>query len=107
MHKCLSCNHEWLRGTVFHSNHGGKSYSFRICPKCSKEVKVKKQVTLKIKSRKQVVEYLNSGKCYEEAQERYHKSSWHFGKGELRCLLDFIYNEYPNNDAEKLINLDL
>lgn len=61
---------------------------------------------LKFKSRKQVVEYLNSGKCYQEAQEKYPASLWNFGKCELRYLLDFIYNGPPNNDAEKLTTLD-
>lgn len=106
MHKCTSCGHEWLRGAVFNLYSKNESYSFRECPNCSNKVKVKNRIRTKIKSRKEAVEYLNSGKCFQEAQEKYYNSNWHFGKCELRHLLDFIYGGLPRNKAEELVDIE-
>lgn len=56
-----------------------------------------------MKSRKEVVEYIQSGALEKECTGM--KSYWHFGKVELRKLLDFVYEGDPSED-EKLDRVD-
>ena len=57
-----------------------------------------------MKTRKQVAEYINSGECIKEKDENF-LGSWHFGKHEVRKILDFIYESKPSED-EKITSID-
>ena len=51
----------------------------------------------KMKTRKEVAEYINSGQCYDDCvQEK--RPVWHFGKLEVRKIMDFIYGDEPEKD---------
>lgn len=58
-----------------------------------------------MKTRKEVAEYINSGECMREKSEGDYSWAHHFGKHELRRLMDFIYESEPEEN-EKITNLD-
>ena len=57
-----------------------------------------------MKTRKEVAEYINSEELSKEAMKTM-KSFDHFGKVEVRLLLDFVYEGKPKNNNENIENL--
>lgn len=57
-----------------------------------------------MKTRKEVAEYINSGKCVKDAETN-KGAMWHFGLLELRALMDFIYEGKPE-DNELITKID-
>ena len=57
-----------------------------------------------MKTRKEVAEYINSGELSREAMKVI-KHGQHFGKIEVRLLLDFVYEGKPKNNNENIENL--
>lgn len=53
-----------------------------------------------MKPRKEAAEYINSGKASEGIEAFVNKDGFHFGKLELRKLMDFIYEGKPEKDEE-------
>lgn len=58
-----------------------------------------------MRTRKEVAEYINLGKCVKDADEKY-GTEYNFGKCELFCLMDFIYEGEPKDADEHITNLD-
>jgi len=58
-----------------------------------------------LRSREEVAEFVNSGKLYEAGQAT-GTTLTHFGKVELRMLLDFIYGGPPITEAERVTSID-
>lgn len=48
-----------------------------------------------MKTRKQVAEFINSGELSKKVDAANESSGWHFGKCDLRELMDFIYGGKP------------
>ena len=59
-----------------------------------------------MKTRSEVVQFIQNQMLESETQCTRDKSGWHYGRQELRELLDFIYEGEPLNESEQLINDD-
>lgn len=59
-----------------------------------------------MKDRSEAVKFIQSQMLESETQCSRDKSGWHYGRQELRELLDFIYEGEPMNESEQLINDD-
>ena len=64
-----------------------------------------------MKTRKQVAAFINKGtskrEVREQLEELFEKNAYHFGKKDLRVLLDFIYEGKPTCKAEEISSCDL
>ena len=58
----------------------------------------------KMKTRQEVARYINSGELSREAMKTI-KHSQHFGKVEVRLLLDYVFDGKPKNNNENVVNL--
>ena len=58
-----------------------------------------------MKSREETVKFINDGTGYETVKSRNKGSQWHFGKQDLRELLDFIYEGEPEKETEKITSI--
>ena len=56
-----------------------------------------------MKSRKETVDFICSQMHGENGGDAKKSDRWHYGYGELRDLLDFIYESEPNEDEILLI----
>ncbi len=57
-----------------------------------------------MKTRKEAARYINSGELSREAMKTI-KHSQHFGKVEVRLLMDYIYDGKPKDTKENIENL--
>ena len=57
-----------------------------------------------MKSREEVANFLNSGACTKKGDLR-KPSAWHFGKQDMRVLMDFIYEGKPEKPEEEIKRL--
>ena len=55
-----------------------------------------------IRARNEGVKLIKNQLTRDDKQRRY--GYWHYGRVELRILLDFIYGEKPQTDDEKIID---
>lgn len=57
-----------------------------------------------MKTRQEVVEHIHSGKLEEGKTDV--TRQWHFGRIEMKRLLDYIYGGEPESEAEELLGID-
>ena len=65
----------------------------------------KPEPSYSMKSRAEVADFINTGECCEIADAT-NKGATHFGKVELRILMDFIYGGEPQDDNELIVKLE-
>jgi hypothetical protein len=57
-----------------------------------------------MKTREEVAGFINSGSCMKKMWDV--KNMWHFGKADLRVLMDFIYEGEPEKETEKIKRIE-
>ena len=58
-----------------------------------------------MRTREEVARYINSGDNVKNASLQNSMTGWHYGKVELRDLMDYIYGGKPTNEDQLIKRL--